>query len=491
MNSILFPPVNKESLSHLEVPNSNIRSISSSTNSSNSASSSSISSLYSFNCNQSELSQPSQSSNHKLNNHIQHEETTTQYLDIGGGPIIGPDSSNQINNNLIRSSNSAVVLAELGKAKSFDSIHSVKMNFNTSSNGASMIQASRGSSDQVYPLPNAVMKVEPTLSNMALNFSHDLSHQMTHQRNLSDLEHNHTSGSTDIKLHAPSTFDSNSIFHNGAVGMSVWKNATGFKHPVTSDHTFLSPSTDLNSFPSWPHGNNFNHQTSSLTNHLLESQHIIGYPPHQRSISDHDLVGCSIKSNQHLAAEQPSPFMLNSSSNPQSSHDSSSTNLHSLTQPLDNHLSHPRPSHLDHHIQGTSYNLSVNDNQLYNGSRSDIRSHHPGASKTTFFMSDRIVQMSLATNHQTTHVTSFQTNDHHLSIHQPTTSHHSAGASAAGSSSGSSKNVGSFKCSTCNEVFSLKTVYQNHVKQHANAKGKYNIVYKIDYKNSSYLSHTD
>lgn len=364
------------------------------------------------------------------------------------------------------------------------------MNVDGPAHGANMMQSTRVSAEQAhYSLPSPSVKIEHNSSNMALNFTHDLSHQMGHQaRNLADLGHNNPlSNQSDLKLHHQSSFDLDSgyLVSTNAVGMTVWKNTIGlnnFKHPITSEHSFLPPPTDLNSFTSWPHGPNFTHTTTNVTNHLLDSQHIVGYPPHQRStlaIVEHDLAGCSTKNSgqTHIEQASSSSFMLNPTSNPQTSHDSSS-NIHAVTQPIDN-LTHLRPPHVDHQMQGTSYNLSINDNQLYNGNRSDNRSQHHNAPKTPFFMNDRLV-MSLGNSHLSSQ-TSFPTVDNN-NINQPITSHRASVTNVASSSSGQSKNQSNYKCNTCNEVFSLKTVYQSHLKQHSHGKGKYQDRYQCHYK---------
>lgn len=328
---------------------------------------------------------------------------------------------------------------------------------------SNVIPTAHGSEQQIhYSSPNAKNLLDSSRSNVALNFSHDLLQQSSqnHQTTI-----HQPSDNSDPKHHLSNSFeiDSGSLMQSAAVGMNMWKstmNLNHFKHPVIAEHNFL-PNPDLNPFPGWPHGNNLGHQPSSMTHHIIDSQHLIGYSQHQRSlpIPSQDLMGNSIKGQS--PAEQAS-FMLNSINHQASTSQNSSSN-HQTTQPLDN--LNLRPSHpLDH---SASYNLSMNDNQFYNSSRNETRSH-PNAIKSSFMVADRSVHLSLA-NHQSNIA---YHNPEHTNL-QPTTSHHVAGTSSGASSSSlHSKNVGSFTCSTCKEVFSLRTVYQSHLKTHSQDKGK-------------------
>lgn len=250
-----------------------------------------------------------------------------------------------------------------------------------------------------------------------------------------------------------------------AVGMNMWKSSMSlnhFKHPALGDHNFL-PNSEMNSFPSWSHGNGIGtgHQSSSMTHHILEGQHLIGYPPHQRTLPlpNQDLMGTSMKSQ--MPSEQAT-FMLNSINQQASASQSSSSNHQSNSQPLDN-LS-LRSHHLNHNA---SYNLSMNDNQFYSNSRTENRSH-PNAIKSSMLIADRSVHISLGEGNESQ--LTYQANDHPNL--QPTTSHQVPGSS----SEMASRNSGSFRCSTCNEIFTLKTAYQSHLKTHSNDKGKFTFV---------------
>lgn len=318
----------------------------------------------------------------------------------------------------------------------------------------SMIPTAHGSDHQIhYSLSTQKNLTESSPSNMALNFTNDPLQAGHHGQATSNLQHH----SDEIKQQSTNSFelDSASLMQSAAVGMNMWKNTMSlnhFKHPAISDHNFL-PSSDLNSFSSWTHGGNLgsHHQPPNMTHHILDSQHLIGYSQHQRSLplSNQDLVGTSLKS--HSPAEQAS-FMLNSI-NHQASTSQNSSSSHQTNQ-IDN--INLRSNHLDH----STYNLSMNDNQIYTSSRSEGRSH-PNAIKPSFVVPDRPVHMSL-TNH---HNQLSYHNAEQASI-QPTTSHQ-----VASSSSGSSSKT-EWRCSFCSEVFPLRTVYQAHLKTHSQDKGK-------------------
>lgn len=470
MSSLLFSSVitDVETVSHPEI-SGRLTAVS---YSSNSASSSSVSSLSSH------QTSSLLDLNHQGN--IQQEEAT-QYLDIGGNSC----SSNKITfggADIITPQGDTSIL-HTGSNVQHQLISGLRIsdNMNVEAHAAAttMMQSTRNSSDPThYIVPSTAIKIEPDASGMALNFSHDLSHQIGgHQpRTLADLGQN-SSTTADMKSHQQGSFelDPSCLVPPGTVGMSMWKGTVGinhFKHPISNEtHNFIPPHTDLNSFTGWSHGGSFNHHSSNITNHLLEGQHIISYSSQQRPQlpPDHDLVGYSIKVGHQQSAEQASSFMLNSStSNPQTSSHDTSSNLHSVTQPHDS-IGQLRPPHLDQ-MQSASYNLSINDNQLYNGTRTDNRSQHLSASKTSLFMNDRLMQMSLGSNNGS-HVT-FHANEHQGMNIQPTTSHHAAAVSLATSSSGSSKSSASFKCNDCNVVFPLKTAYQSHLKHHAHGKGE-------------------
>lgn len=315
---------------------------------------------------------------------------------------------------------------------------------------SSMVPDAHCSEHQIHYHPSPINKNlnDNNPSNMALNFSHNFLQQTNHHTQTSmhqDL--------IDVKPTLSNSSDLNSM-QSAAVGMNMWKspmNLNHFKHPAIADHTFL-PSSEINSFSNWSHTNNLGPQSSSMTHHLLENQHLIGYQ-HQRSlpIPSQDLVGATIKG--HPSAGQ-SPFMLNSINHHASTSQSSSSN-HQITQPIDNLNLRPHPPH-----HNASYNLSMNDNQFYSSSRSENRSQQ-NTIKAPFIVTDRSVHVSLGNQS----ILQYQGNeDGGL---QATTSH-----LIAGSSSGATKGTGNFRCQHCNEVFSLRTAYQSHIKTHSQDKGE-------------------
>lgn len=467
-----------ESIAHLENNSSNTVSTVSSSNNSTSSSSNSEQQVERSNLNlsyQEDINiyqrqnrdhnpQPSQahhplllSSNHRQQQHPQQRTHTegeqANYF------TVEQDSNYNSNankfNSLDKSSTLSPTVATLNAKLGVNTSSSIRsMSVDTTQHN-SMIPTAHGSEHQVqYSLPTQKNLPESSPSSMALNFSHDPLQAGLHGgQSTSNVQHH----SDEIKTQSSNSFelDSASLMQTAAVGMNMWKSTMGlnhFKHPVISDHNFL-PSSDLNTFSSWTHGGNLaGHQPSNMTHHILDSQHLIGYSQHQRSLPlpNQDLVGASIKG--HSSAEQAS-FMLNSINHQASTSQNSSSN-HQTNQ-IDN--LNLRSNALDH---STSYNLSMNDNQIYTSSRSEGRSHS-NAIKPSFVVPDRSVHMSL-------------TNHHHnqLSYHsaeqasvQPTTSHQVA------SSSSSSSSKTEWRCSFCSEVFPLRTVYQAHLKTHSQDKG--------------------
>lgn len=386
-----------------------------------------------------------------------------------------------------------------------------------------------------YSLPTAKNLPISNPANMALNFSHDLLLQTGHHSQTSshhnnnnnsnsntnsnnNHHHNHhnqdnTNDNVDIKpQHLSNSFelDSGSLMQSAAA-VGMWKNSMGlghFKHHSIGDHSFLPSSSD---FSTWTtHGNNLGQQAGqAMTHHILEGQHLIGYPQHhhhhhhQRSLpmgaNHQDLA--SLK-GEHAATS----FMLNSinhqaaavsasHSNPISSHhttttstttsSSSSSSMTATHQPHDNHLNiRAQPSSLDH-CAATSYSLAMNDNQFYNSSRAENRSHQsPIKAPQVLLAADRSVQLSLA-NHHASHVAYNNThNGGHLdhSNPQPTTSgavgshhhNHLHHHHLPGSSSGlTSKNIGTFRCPHCSETFNMRNLYQSHLKTHSQDKGEH------------------
>lgn len=192
-----------------------------------------------------------------------------------------------------------------------------------------------------------------------------------------------------------------------------------------SDHNFL-PNTNLNTFSNWSHaGGNLAGQSSGAHHHILDhSSHLIDYSQHHH------------RGLPHLSITSQG-----------------ATNYHQTSQPLDNLNLMP------HHLDGgaASYNLStLNENQLYNS-----QYHTKSAS---FLISSERSTGSLS-NHQAQLT-------YHNSIEPTTSSQHLVSASSSGGGSSSNKTgssaggSSSFRCSTCNEVFPLRTVYQSHLKTH-------------------------
>lgn len=210
-------------------------------------------------------------------------------------------------------------------------------------------------------------------SNMALNFSHDLLLQTSHQGQSSSLNssnsgsgssssnnnnnhhttssnHNNSNNSSNNNdnngnssnsvsnnivaelKHNPLTgsldldpTNSHQLMQSAAAGMNMWKS-------TMAAASFLPNPSDMNTFSNWTHGNGLggHHQaTPSMTHHILDGQNLIaGYSQHNHHHHNHhhqrpttiqqlqsqqvDLVGASLKNHASgLAAEQAS-FMLNS-----------------------------------------------------------------------------------------------------------------------------------------------------------------------------------
>lgn len=183
---------------------------------------------------------------------------------------------------------------------------------------------------------------------------------------------------------------------SAAANMNMWKNTMG----LSMGHNFL-PATDMSSFTAnWSNhgGNHLGHQAApQMTHHILDSQHLIGYPQHshhtasshhQRSLSHlpnhQELVGATLKSQ----AEQATSFMLNSINhqvNVSQNHTSTNSSIHpqanhhhstqttaatTTTTPNTDNLNQLRTiQSVDHSV--TSYNLALNDNhQFYNSTNS-------------------------------------------------------------------------------------------------------------------------
>ena len=411
-----------------------------------------------------------------------HQQHQQQGHELKFNPI--PSSSSQvIDSSLTRGSLS------LGKAATLSLVSGQSdLNMNVeSSQHANLVPSVHNSdhhSNMHYSMSAAKNVTNPSPSNMALNFSHDLLLQTSHHSHQNNNgQHNQDSDTNEIKSQLTNSFelDSGSLMQSAAVGMNMWKNSMGlnhFKHPAIADQSFL-PATDMNSFSSWTHSNNIGHQT---THHILDSQHLIGYPHqhHQRNIGvpNQNLVGPSLTKSQSCAADQAS-FMLNSinhQAQPTSQNPGASSH-HTTPHPTHDNLN-LRSHALDHSAAtaaAATYNLALNDNQFYNNSRADNRSHVNNI-KTSSLMTDRSMQMSLSNHHHHHH----HPHHHHASqlpyhgtVHtngpQPTSSHHVAGSS----SGGGSRNIGTFRCPHCSEIFSVRSIYQNHLKTHSQEKGEW------------------
>lgn len=403
---------------------------------------------------QQQQQQLQQQQQHQHQQQPQHHHTEQRANYFAGEQDSNYNNSANKFSSISRSSKSSPNTSALNVKPVVDSTSTIGSISVDSTQHNSMIPTAHGSDQQIhYSLSTQKNLTESSPSSMALNFTNDPLHAGHHGQGTSNLQHH----SDEIKQQSTNSFelDSASLMQTAAVGMNMWKstmNLNHFKHPAISDHNFL-PSPDLNSFSSWTHGGNLgsHHQPPNMTHHILDSQHLIGYSQHQRSLplSNQDLVGTSLKS--HSPAEQAS-FMLNSINHQASTSQNSSSN-HQTNQ-IDN--INLRSNHLDH---SASYNLSMNDNQIYTSSRSEGRSH-PNAIKPSFVVPDRSVHMSLTNNHNQL---SYH-NAEQASI-QPTTSHQVA------SSSSSSSSKTEWRCSFCSEVFPLRTVYQAHLKTHSQDKG--------------------
>lgn len=335
------------------------------------------------------------------------------------------------------------------------------MNVESTQLPSSMVPAAHCSDPHIhYSFPVNKSNTESSSTSMALNFSHDLLHQTSnHSQSMMQQHTDSSANSKSSQLTSSLDLGSGTLMQS-AVGMNMWKNSMGlnhFKHPALADHNFL-PNSDMNSFSGWSHANGLgpSHQASGMTHHILENQHLISYPSHQRTLplSNQDLVGNSIKNQM---PSNQATFMLNSINHQASTSQSSTSNHQSSTQPLDN--LNLRTNHLSH---SASYNLSMNDNQFYSSSRSEHRSH-PNTIKSSMIITDRPVHISLNESHQN-HL-AYQSSEHNNL--QPTTSHQHPG-----SSSDTTRNSGCFRCSTCNEMFTLRTAYQSHLKTHSHDKGE-------------------
>lgn len=414
-------------------------------------------------------------SHHQLNSqHHHHQQKQQQYFateqDSNYNNSIQTNRSNSSTSSSSPNGSALNVNSEINNSSS-SNIKIESMNVDTSHKN--MIPTAHGSDHQVhYSLPTHNHKnlgPESSPSSMALNFSHDPLQGGHHNQGASNMHAGHHSSGDDTKnnqITSSFELDSASLMQTAtSVSMNMWKNTMGlnhFKHPAIADHNFLPSSEHLNSFSSWTHnvgGNLGNHQAPNMPHHILESQHLIGYSQHQRSlpISNQDLVGVtnSIKGNHSSHAEQATSFMLNSINHQATSSQNSSSN-HQTNQLENLNL---RSNHLDHNA---SYNLSMNDNQIYTSSRSEGRSHPNAINiKPSFVVPDRSMHMSLTNHHSQLTYHSAE----HVSI-QPTTSHQ-----VASSSSGSTSSKTEWRCSYCSEVFPLRTVYQAHLKTHSQEKG--------------------
>lgn len=467
MNSTLYSFVGIDSTTHLDNNSSN--TITGSIVSSNSTSSLSKSDQQVDHIQQQQQQQPTNSNLEQFNH--RHQDHTNQGHQSNYCTTANTD---QHHNSVYTDSNlkfdTIATTSSLAPPSSLGSIFNTTkgrinltptsiadMNVNTNQH-TNMIPTAHGSDHQMLysqTTPKNLPVSSP--SGIALNFSHDLLQQPSSHHILgSGGMHQHADNNVDVKpqLHNSFEIDSRSLMQS-AVGMNMWKDMSQlnhFKHPAINDHNFL-PASDLNNFTGWSHGNNLNHQQSSMAHNILDSQHLIGYPQHQQRsipISNQDLGGSVVKSQS--SGEQTS-FMLNSINHKASTSQNSSSS-HQTTQPIDN-LS-LRSDTLDH--SASTYNLSMNDNHLYTSSRSDSRSQ-PNLSKSSV-MSDRSVHMSLSHQGQLPYHQSNELSLQQMSHLMP------------GSSSGSSKSAGSFRCPHCNEVFPLRTVYQSHLKTHSQEKGK-------------------
>lgn len=414
---------------------------------------------------------------HHPHHHPQHlQQLQEPYFTSGGTPSTCPNlnKSNKfpvIVCPLTSSSNRSLVLDNKTLVQSSLLTPNQPVNMNVEATQHSNMVPSAHCSDlhnnMHYSLP-AKNLPNSSPSNMALNFSHDLLLQTGHNSQVSLHHQQDTADNADSnnksQLSNSFEFDSGSLIQSAAA-VGMWKNTMGlspFKHPaITAEHSFLQTS-DMNSFSSWPHGSNISQQTTqSMTHQILEGQHLIGYPQHhQRSlpIPNQDLVGASLK-NQ-ACADQATSFMLNSINHQASaSHSVPISSHHTTHQPHDNLNLRSQP--LDQ--CATSYSLTMNDNQFYNSSRTENRSHVSPV-KQSVLLSDRSVQLTL-NNHHASQLP-YHSADH--ANPQPTTSHHVPGSSSGHSSS---KNSGTFRCPHCNETFSVRNLYQSHLKTHSQEKG--------------------
>lgn len=358
---------------------------------------------------------------------------------------------------------------------------------------------------------------------MALNFSsHDLLLQPNHQVHSSLT--NHQNGDTinsEIKPQLTNSLDldSGSLMHSAqaAANMNMWKNS------MSLGHSFL-PTADMGSFTaSWPtahhggHNHTLGHQSAShqsaMTHHILENQHLMysqhhDSSHHQRSMShlaaaaasnSQELVGAMTKTQ----AEQATSFMLNSinhqvnassnnSSMPQIVQHHPTNNTPTTSTSNDNNLNirtTTQSTMADHQNGLASYNLALNDNQFYNSNRNDSSKSQVTSQKpSTAFLTDRSMPMSLSNhqhphhNHQATQIANYHSaltdQANHLqaaAAAAATSSHHIV--NGPGTSNGnSSRNTGNFRCSHCGEMFTVRGLYQSHLKTHSHEKGKLHIL---------------
>lgn len=396
------------------------------------------------------------------NQHHNHEQQQQQQQSSSDEQYFTSDETNSSNQNIDISPTTSVSTSVHMKTEPGFPCMLTDADIGTNRKPA-MVPTTAHCSDQHnlhYSLSSSKALMAPSPSNMALNFSHDL---LLHQGQ-SVLHHHHHDINDNNGDHKPSQLelDSGNLMQSAAAAnMNIWKNTMNFglKNSAINDHGFL-PSSEMNSFSNWTHGGNLNHQGApNMTHHILDGQHLIGYPQHnQRSlhINNQDLVGASLKT-QVCAAEQAS-FMLNSINHSVTTSQAPMSNHHTPHQSTDG--SHLRSQSLDH--GATTYNLSMNhDGQFYNN-----RSHS-STIKSTVFLHDRQGPMSLSNNHHQANHVSYH-NAEHMNSSQPTTSHHVAGTS----SGSSSKNIGTFRCPHCNEMFSMRNLYQSHLKTHSQEKGE-------------------
>lgn len=446
--------------------NSNIHANQISQSNNSSSSSSSISADHKLEYLQS-IQQHQQQVQQQINHsalHLNQQHSLQNYFSPEPSPIYTTNGSKlfEPSSSSTRATTSTSLSLQVKQEVNQTNISSETMNADSTPLSSSMVPTAHCSDSHIhYSFPVNKSNTDSSSTSMALNFSHDLLQQTSHHNQSMMQQHADSTGNSKSNQLNNSIDLGSGALMQSAVGMNMWKSSMGlnhFKHPALTDHNFL-PNSDINSFSGWPHTNGLgtSHQTSSMTHHILDNQHLITYPSHQRALplSNQDLVGGSMK-NQ-MPSEQAT-FMLNSMNHQASTSQSSTSNHQASNQSSDN--LNLRSNHLSH---STSYNLSMNDNQFYSSSRSEQRSH-PNAIKSTMILNDRPVHITLNEGHHN-HL-AYQSTDH--TNLQPTTSHQVPGSSSDPATRGS----GSFRCSTCNEIFTLKTAYQSHLKTHSHDKGE-------------------